>query len=72
MTIRVVARIRPQQQSELGKDVIVSSATICESLAQQTLVKIPNPRNEAQDYTFQFSSVYDKHSTQQQLFDHEG
>ena len=73
MGIRVIARIRPQQQHELGKDVIVSTASNTESAsAQSTLVKIPNPKNESEDFTFQFSSVYDHTATQQQIFDNEG
>lgn len=71
MGIRVVARIRPQQSHELGKDVIVSTASNAES-EQPTLVKIPNPKNESEDFTFQFSSVYDHTANQQQIFDNEG
>ncbi len=71
MAIRVVARIRPQQPSELEKDVIVSAAGN-ESSDQPTLVKIPNPKNEGEDFTFQFSSVYNHAATQQQIFDNEG
>ncbi|KAK4694901.1 hypothetical protein P7C71_g2756, partial [Lecanoromycetidae sp. Uapishka_2] len=71
MAIRVVARIRPRQSHELGKDVIVSTANYQSDSLQPTLVKVPNPRNEAEDFTFQFSSVYDDTATQQQIFDNE-
>lgn len=71
MGIRVVARVRPQQSHELGKDVIVSTASNTDS-EQPTLVKIPNPKNGSEDFTFQFSSVYDQNATQQQIFDNEG
>lgn len=71
MAIRVVARIRPQQQNELGKDVIVSAVSDAAS-HQPTLVKIPNPKNEGEAFTFQFSSVYNHLATQQQIFDNEG
>lgn len=64
MAIRVVARIRPQHSHELGKDVIVSAAS-------KFSVKVPNPKNEGEDFTFQFSSVYDKDTSQQQIFDNE-
>ena len=40
MTIRVVARIRPAQQHELEKDIIVKAASINEGT--QAVVKIPN------------------------------
>lgn len=70
MAIRVVARIRPQQQNE---DAIVSTACNSDDLsAQPTLVKIPNPKNEGENFTFQFSSVYDHQATQQQIFEQEG
>lgn len=71
MAIRVVARIRPQQQSELEKDVIVS-AIGNDTPEQPTLVRIPNPKNESEAFTFQFSAVYDHLATQQEIFDNEG
>lgn len=70
MTIRVVARIRPQQTSELDKDVIVSSASISND-APPTLVRIPNPKNAQEDYSFAFSGVYGPEATQQEVFDKE-
>ena len=72
MVIRVVARIRPQQRHELDKDVIVSAVSDDNTSAQPSIVKVPNPKNENEDYSFQFSSVYDQLSTQQQIFDNEG
>ena len=70
MAIRVVARIRPQQQNEL--DVIVSTASSNDDSSHPNQVKIPNPRNEGETFTFQFNTVYDHFTTQQQLFDNEG
>lgn len=73
MTIRVVARIRPQQANELEKDIIVSAISgESDPTAQPTLVKIPSPKNDNEDFTFQFSSVYDGLTTQQSIFDNEG
>ena len=72
MGIRVVARIRPQQPKELDKDVIVSTASSSDDSLQPNEVKIPNPRNERENFTFVFSRVYDYSATQQQLFDNEG
>ena len=72
MGIRVVARIRPQQNSELDKDVLVSAASDSDTSTHPTIVKIPNPKNESEDFSFQFSSVYDQVSTQQEIFDNEG
>lgn len=40
--------------------------------ATTTLVKIPSPKNENEDFTFQFSSVYDQFASQQVIFDQEG
>lgn len=70
MTIRVVARIRPAQQNELEKDIIVKAASNDEG--PPTLVKIPNPKSQHEDFTFQFSSVYDETAQQQTIFDNEG
>lgn len=71
MSVRVVARIRPLLKAELDKDVIVE-ATPSPSRDGSTLVRIPNPRNESEAFSFQFNSVYDQTATQQQLFDEEG
>ena len=71
MGIRVVARIRPQQKNELGKDVIVSTGSNGDASSLPNLVKIPNPKNEAEAFAFQFSSVYDSEASQQDIFNHE-
>ena len=39
---------------------------------RDTVVRIPNPKNENEEYTFQFNGVYDADVTQQELFDAEG
>ena len=39
---------------------------------RDTLIRIPNPKNEGEQYTFQFNAVYGGDSTQQDLFDAEG
>lgn len=67
MSVRVVARIRPLLKQELSKDIIVESSTSSENAA----IRIPNPRNESEAFTFQFNSVYDQNATQQQIFDEE-
>lgn len=73
MSVRVVARIRPLLKSENGKDAIVEVVqTDAESPARPSTVKIPNPRNLSEDFTFQFNTVYDEQATQQELFDTEG
>ena len=64
MSVRVVARIRPLLKSELDKDTIVA--------ADGPVVRIPNPKNESEDFSFQFNSVYGADATQQELFDGEG
>ncbi|OGM50143.1 kinesin family protein [Aspergillus bombycis] len=38
---------------------------------RDTIVRIPNPKNENEEYSFQFNAVYDADSTQQELFDAE-
>lgn len=70
--IRVVARIRPQQNSELEKDCIVSATgPDGDASSQPTVVRIPSFKNENEAFSFQFSSVYDQASTQQAIFDNE-
>lgn len=64
MSVRVVARIRPLLKSELDKDTIVT--------ADGPIVRIPNPKNEGEDFSFQFNSVYGSEATQQELFESEG
>jgi hypothetical protein len=39
---------------------------------RDNVVRIPNPKNEGEEYTFQFNAVYDADVTQQELFDAEG
>ncbi|KAF2030858.1 kinesin-domain-containing protein [Setomelanomma holmii] len=70
MSVRVVARIRPLLKNELDKDTIVTAEAI-ESETQPTVVRLPSPKNDAESFSFQFSSVYEQDATQQQLFDAE-
>jgi hypothetical protein len=74
MSVRVVARIRPLLKSENQKDSIVEAIGQEDegSSARPSTVKIPNPKNFSEDFTFQFNSVYDHQATQQELFDAEG
>ncbi|KAK4497967.1 hypothetical protein PRZ48_010623 [Zasmidium cellare] len=65
MSVRVVARIRPLLKNELDKDKIVEAAD------SKAVVRIPNPKNESELYSFQFSSVYDEAATQQEMFENE-
>lgn len=39
---------------------------------RDNVVRIPNPKNGGEEYTFQFSAVYDAEVAQQELFDAEG
>ena len=65
MSIRVVARIRPPHASELDRDSIVSADKA------ENAIKIPNPKNELENYSFRFTNVYDQQATQQELFETE-
>ncbi|KAI2631495.1 kinesin heavy chain [Hypomontagnella submonticulosa] len=67
MSVRVVARIRPLLEKELDKDVIVHAASTDESKTSN-VVKIPNPKNESEEFSFTFNSVYDQSTTQEELF----
>jgi hypothetical protein len=74
MSVRVVARIRPLLKAEIEKDVIVTAAQ-CQTASANSrsqIVRIPNPKNDAELYSFQFNSVYEQEATQQELFENEG
>ena len=73
MSVRVVARVRPLLKSENEKDAIVEAVpTDAGSSARPSTVKIPNPKNLSEDFTFQFNTVYDQQANQQEIFDTEG
>lgn len=74
MSVRVVARIRPLLKAEIEKDVIVHAEHTAgaESADTKTIVKIPNPKNYGENYSFAFNSVYAQDATQAQVFDNEG
>jgi hypothetical protein len=71
MSVRVVARIRPLLDKELGKDIIVY-ADGNDDTQQSNIVKIPNPKNESEEFSFAFNGVYDQDISQEQLFNAEG
>lgn len=71
MSVRVVARIRPLLEKELDKDIIVRPASNDDGKSSN-VVKIPNPRNESEEFSFAFNSVYDQATTQEELFTAEG
>lgn len=68
MSVRVVARVRPLLKNEIERDIIVTTG----SEDSSNVVRIPNPKNEAESYSFQFNGVYESETTQQELFDREG
>lgn len=71
MSVRVVARIRPLLNDELERDVIVHAETK-DGAKQANIVKIPNPKNESEEFSFTFNSVYDQGTMQEELFNAEG
>lgn len=84
MSVRVVARLRPLWKTEKDLDVIVHTASSSHSIGKEkpdanpaltdrdNIVKIPNPKNEGEQYAFQFNAVYDGNASQQEIFDAEG
>lgn len=73
MSVRVIARIRPLLKQEIEKDVIVTSTTATTTQSGiPNIVRIPNPKNDAELYSFQFNSVYGQDTSQQEIFDNEG
>ncbi|KAK0869010.1 hypothetical protein LTR87_013919 [Friedmanniomyces endolithicus] len=72
MSVRVVARIRPLLKAEIERDVIVDAARAPGEAEDKTsVVRIPNPKNDSEAFSFQFNSVYGQEATQAQLFDNE-
>lgn len=71
MSVRVVARIRPLLNDELERDVIVH-ADSKDGSKKMNVVKIPNPKNESEEFSFAFNGVYDQQTTQEELFSAEG
>ncbi|KAH7029195.1 P-loop containing nucleoside triphosphate hydrolase protein [Microdochium trichocladiopsis] len=69
MSVRVVARIRPLLDHELDKDIIVTAASSA-SAPENTfnVVKIPSPKNDAEEFSFTFNGVYDQTTSQEELF----
>lgn len=55
---------------ELEKDTIVR-AEATEEGKPFTIVRIPNPRNESEEFSFAFNGVYDQSTTQETLFKNE-
>ncbi|MCJ1307748.1 hypothetical protein MMC25_001396 [Agyrium rufum] len=73
MSVRVVARIRPLLKNELDRDVVVSAIDAGGEKSDKTanVVRIPNPKNEGENFNFQFNSVYGSEATQQDLYESE-
>lgn len=67
MSVRVVARIRPLLEKEVEKDIIVH-ADGGEDGRPHNVVKIPNPKNYSEEFSFTFNSVYDMSTNQETLF----
>lgn len=88
MSVRVVARIRPLLKSERDLDVILRTGPSAHGADKKTttqekgalatlrdrdtVVRIPNPKNESEEYSFQFNAVYEAEATQQELYEAEG
>ena len=67
----MVARIRPLLDKELDRDTIVRAESSVEG-KPANLVRIPNPKNESEEFSFTFNSVYDMGTSQEELFTNEG
>lgn len=73
MAIRVLARIRPQQEHEFDQNVVVTAVmNENDPMTPPSLVQVPSHKNDFEIYTFKFSSVYDQFASQQSIFDNEG
>ncbi|KAG6017546.1 hypothetical protein E4U41_004181 [Claviceps citrina] len=67
MSVRVVARIRPLLEKELDKDIIVRPDST-EPGKPNTIIKIPSPKNGAEEFSFAFNAVFDQSTSQETLF----
>lgn len=67
----MVARIRPLLDKEVDKETIVRAESSQEG-KPANVVRIPNPKNPAEEFSFMFNGVYDSHATQETLFTEEG
>jgi hypothetical protein len=56
---------------ELDKDIIVNAEGSKDGKITN-MVRIPNPKNEAEEFSFAFNGVYDMGTTQEELFTNEG
>ncbi|KAH0537452.1 hypothetical protein FGG08_005760 [Glutinoglossum americanum] len=73
MSVRVVARIRPLLKAELERDIVVQGTSSPDNDSDGGIdtIRIPNPRNEGEDFSFQFNSVYGMQATQDDIFQNE-
>ncbi|KAI9932722.1 hypothetical protein ASPWEDRAFT_123067 [Aspergillus wentii DTO 134E9] len=72
--VDVILRTGSQGQSAPSKGDKKSSnenAALAALRDRDTIVRIPNPKNESEEYSFQFNAVYDSNASQQDLFDAE-
>lgn len=65
-------RIEPASKSSLSTSSKTGQQGKGISKDRDNIVRIPNPKNESEEYKFQFNAVYDEDVTQQELFDAEG
>jgi hypothetical protein len=58
--------------STIGEKTDKSDKKLAALRDRDNVVRIPNPKNEGEEYAFQFNGVYDAEVSQQELFDAEG
>ncbi|KGO73430.1 hypothetical protein PITC_085680 [Penicillium italicum] len=59
------------RQSIIGENSDKSDKKLAALRDRDNVVRIPNPKNEGEEYAFQFNGVYDADVSQQELFDAE-
>ena len=60
------------RQSTIGDKTEKTDKKLAALRDRDNVVRIPNPKNEGEEYAFQFNGVYDAEVSQQELFDAEG
>ena len=71
--VETCSSVTPSQSTTSGTiGAARKTGTASESQERFDTIKIPNPKNAGEKYSFQFQAVYDEQGTQQEIFEREG
>lgn len=63
--------LKLDKELDLPKDIIIRAESSHEG-KPANVIRIPNPKNPAEEFSFTFNSVYDMETNQETLFTNEG